>query len=69
VRGVPAPARTDRRAAGEPHDAPRFPLDALAVHSVLFFYLARWFEEFLGGLGVPDQAGWDDDPSVFDLCS
>ena len=34
---------------GRPHDAPLFPLEAFAVHSVPFFYLARWFEEFLGG--------------------
>ena len=32
-----------------PHDAPLFPLEAFAVHSVPFFYLTRWFEEFLGG--------------------
>src|SRR5262245_34438146 len=34
---------------GRPHDAPLFPLEAFAVHSVPFFYLTRWFEEFLGG--------------------
>jgi uncharacterized protein (TIGR03435 family) len=34
---------------GRPHDAPLFPLGAFAVHSVPFFYLTRWFEEFLGG--------------------
>jgi uncharacterized protein (TIGR03435 family) len=34
---------------GRPHDAPLFPLEAFAVHSVSFFYLTRWFEEFLGG--------------------
>jgi uncharacterized protein (TIGR03435 family) len=39
-----------------PHDAPLFPLEAFAVHSVPFFYLARWFEEFLGG-PVVDQTG------------
>jgi uncharacterized protein (TIGR03435 family) len=32
-----------------PHDAPLFPLEPFAVHSVPFFYLTRWFEEFLGG--------------------
>jgi uncharacterized protein (TIGR03435 family) len=32
-----------------PHDAPPFPLEPFAVHSVPFFYLTRWFEEFLGG--------------------
>jgi len=32
-----------------PHDAPLFPLEGFAVHSVPFFYLTRWFEEFLGG--------------------
>ena len=39
-----------------PHDAPLFPLDAFAVHSVPFFYLANWFEEFLGGQ-VIDETG------------
>jgi uncharacterized protein (TIGR03435 family) len=34
---------------GRSHDAPLFPLEAFAVHSVPFFYLTRWFEEFLGG--------------------
>jgi uncharacterized protein (TIGR03435 family) len=34
---------------GRPHVAPLFPLEAFAVHSVPFFYLTRWFEEFLGG--------------------
>jgi hypothetical protein len=32
-----------------PHDAPLFPLEPFAVHSVPFFYLTRWFEEFLAG--------------------
>jgi uncharacterized protein (TIGR03435 family) len=32
-----------------PHDAPLFPLEPFAVHSVPFFFLTRWFEEFLGG--------------------
>ena len=32
-----------------PHDAPLFPLEPFAVHSMPFFYLASWFEEFLGG--------------------
>lgn len=39
-----------------PHDAPLFPLEAFAVHSVPFFYLAMWFEEFLGG-PVIDETG------------
>ena len=39
-----------------PHDAPLFPLKAFAVHSVPFFYLATWFEEFLGG-PVIDETG------------
>jgi hypothetical protein len=39
-----------------PHDAPLFPLGAFAVHSVPFFYLASWFEEFLGGQ-VIDETG------------
>jgi len=34
---------------GRPHDARLFPLEAFAVHSVPFFYLTRWFEEFLAG--------------------
>ena len=32
-----------------PHDAPLFPLETFAAHSVPFFYLTRWFEEFLDG--------------------
>lgn len=39
-----------------PYDAPLFPLEAFAVHSVPFFYLATWFEEFLGG-PVIDETG------------
>jgi uncharacterized protein (TIGR03435 family) len=39
-----------------PHDAPPFPLEPFAVHSVPFFSLARWFEEFLGGQ-VIDETG------------
>ena len=34
---------------GRPHDAALFPLEPFAVHSVPFFYLTNWFEEFLGG--------------------
>ena len=34
---------------GRPHDAPLFPLEGFAVHSVPFFYLTGWFEEFLRG--------------------
>lgn len=41
---------------GRPHDAPLFPLEAFAVHSVPFFYLTRWFEEFLGGQMI-DETG------------
>jgi uncharacterized protein (TIGR03435 family) len=41
-----------------PHDAPLFPLAPFAVHSVPFFYLARWFEEFLDGQ-VIDETGLD----------
>src|SRR5258708_12602498 len=41
---------------GRPHDAPLFPLEAFAVHSVPFFFLAMWFEEFLGGPGI-DETG------------
>jgi len=43
-------------AMNRPHDAPLFPLEAFAVHSVPFFYLASWFEEFLGGQ-VIDETG------------
>jgi uncharacterized protein (TIGR03435 family) len=39
-----------------PHDAPLFPLEPFAVHSVPLFYLARWFEEFLDGQ-VIDETG------------
>jgi uncharacterized protein (TIGR03435 family) len=35
--------------AGRPKDAPMFPLDAFAVHSVPFAFLVSWFEEILGG--------------------
>ena len=41
---------------GRPHDAPLFPLEPFVVHSVPLFYLARWFEEFLGGQ-VIDETG------------
>jgi uncharacterized protein (TIGR03435 family) len=34
---------------GRPQDAPMFPLDPFAVHSVPVFYLVNWFEEILGG--------------------
>ena len=37
------------RVMDRPHDAPLFPLEAFSVHSVPFFYLTTWFEEFLGG--------------------
>jgi uncharacterized protein (TIGR03435 family) len=39
-----------------PHDAPFFPLESFTVHSVPFYYLAAWFEEFLGGQ-VIDETG------------
>jgi uncharacterized protein (TIGR03435 family) len=45
-----------RLAMKRPHDAPVFPLQPFVVHSVPFFYLARWFEEFLGGQ-VIDETG------------
>jgi len=41
-----------------PHDAPLFPLEPFAVHSVPFFYLANVFEELLGGQ-VIDETGLD----------
>jgi len=34
---------------GRSKNAPMFPLEAFAVHSVPFFYLVNWFEEILGG--------------------
>jgi uncharacterized protein (TIGR03435 family) len=34
---------------GRSKDAPMFPLDAFAVHSVPFAFLVNWFEEILGG--------------------
>ena len=41
---------------GRSTDAPMFPLDAFAVHSVLFAFLVNWFEEILGGQ-VIDETG------------
>jgi uncharacterized protein (TIGR03435 family) len=41
---------------GRSQDAPMFPLDAFAVHSVPFMYLVNWFEEILGGQ-VIDETG------------
>jgi len=40
---------------GRSKDAPVFPLDAFAVHSVPFTFLVNWFEEILGGQ-VIDEA-------------
>ena len=37
-----------KQMSGRPHDAPPFPLDAFAVHSVPFAYLMKCFEECLG---------------------
>jgi uncharacterized protein (TIGR03435 family) len=34
---------------GRSTDAPMFPLDAFAVHSMPFMFLVNWFEEILGG--------------------
>jgi uncharacterized protein (TIGR03435 family) len=34
---------------GRSKDAPMFPLDGFAVHSVPLMYLVNWFEEILGG--------------------
>jgi uncharacterized protein (TIGR03435 family) len=39
---------------GRPHDGPLFPLEGFTVHSVPFFYLTRWFEEFLGGAVIDE---------------
>jgi uncharacterized protein (TIGR03435 family) len=41
---------------GHSKDAPMFPLDAFAVHSVPFMFLVNWFEEILGGQ-VIDETG------------
>jgi uncharacterized protein (TIGR03435 family) len=41
---------------GRPKDAPVFPLDRFAVHSVPFRFLVNWFEEILGGQ-VIDETG------------
>jgi uncharacterized protein (TIGR03435 family) len=41
---------------GRSKDAPMFPLDGFAVHSVPFLCLVNWFEEILGG-HVIDEAG------------
>ena len=41
---------------GRPQDAPMFPLDPFAVHSVPLFYLVNWFEEILNGQ-VIDETG------------
>ncbi|HEY1309003.1 MAG TPA: Clp protease N-terminal domain-containing protein [Vicinamibacterales bacterium] len=41
---------------GRSKDAPMFPLDAFAVHSVPFMLLVNWFEEILGGQ-VIDETG------------
>jgi uncharacterized protein (TIGR03435 family) len=41
---------------GRSKDAPMFPLDAFAVHSVPFTFLVNWFEEILGGQ-VIDETG------------
>jgi uncharacterized protein (TIGR03435 family) len=34
---------------GRSTDAPMFPLDGFAVHSMPFMFLVKWFEEILGG--------------------
>jgi len=41
---------------GRSKDAPMFPLDAFAVHSLPFMFLVNWFEEILGGQ-VIDETG------------
>jgi uncharacterized protein (TIGR03435 family) len=41
---------------GRSTDAPMFPLEGFAVHSVLFMSLVKWFEEILGGQ-VIDETG------------
>jgi len=41
---------------GRSTDAPMFPLEGFAVHSVPFMFLVNWFEEILGGQ-VIDETG------------
>jgi hypothetical protein len=41
---------------GRSKDAPMFPLDGFAVHSVPFRFLVNWFEDILGG-HVIDETG------------
>ena len=41
---------------GRSKDAPMFPLDGFAVHSVPFTFLVNWFEDILGGQ-VIDETG------------
>ena len=41
---------------GRSKDAPMFPLEGFAVHSVPFTFLVNWFEEILGGQ-VIDETG------------
>jgi uncharacterized protein (TIGR03435 family) len=54
--GGVVPLASFNLAMKRPHDAPPLPLEPFAVHSVPFSYLARWFEEFLGGQ-VIDETG------------
>ena len=49
---------------GRSADAPMFPLDAFAVHSVPFTFLVNWFEDILGGqvineTGLPGIYGFE----------
>jgi uncharacterized protein (TIGR03435 family) len=49
---------------GRSKDAPMFPLDGFAVHSVPFTYLVNWFEDILGGqvineTGLPGIYGFE----------
>jgi uncharacterized protein (TIGR03435 family) len=41
---------------GRSKDAPMFPLEGFAVHSVPFMFLVKWFEEILGGQMI-DETG------------
>jgi len=41
---------------GRSKDAPMFPLNGFAVHSVPFMFLVNWFEEIFGGQ-VIDETG------------
>jgi hypothetical protein len=41
---------------GRSKDAPIFPLDGFAVHSVPFTFLVTWFEDILGGQVIDETS-------------